>query len=403
MASSVSQHHKPRIQFWRCTTLLLFAVFFATFFSSAAAARPERLIVDTTLVILRSSTTTANEPAAETLLRDDRMPLLKNGAWTFLSHDETVELRKRDDTDTAVTTAHETKTATAATTATTQTTLHKAGTTTTTTDKAETTTTGTGTTTTKTTKTASASPLPSFFDSSLASNFTTDSACPSFINAFLTNPTFKKCYPFSLLLQGSRSFFNAEKSLVSITQVLDATCAANATFCTTYLSQLATNLTDSANCGADYKLGNSIVVQAYLGMIAYQPLYAASCLTDPDTGAYCYANAITNLTTTANVYFYYLPLNNTLPTSGSEPSCNWCLQQTMNVFWSSSADRKRPIANTYLSAANQVDTICGPSFVNDTLPVAIASGAISSLRQGLSLHWLIPSMFLSVAAHFVLF
>ncbi|CAK7214123.1 hypothetical protein SBRCBS47491_002042 [Sporothrix bragantina] len=359
------------------------------------------MIVDTTLVIPRSTTTTVDEHAAETLVLDNRMPVLKNGDWTFLSHDEVVELRKRDGgDDTAVATAHET------TTVNTKTTLHKADTTTTTTAKPETTTgttKGSGTTTTKTTKTASASPLPSFFDSSLASNFSTDSACPAFINAFLTNPTFKKCYPFSLLLQGSRSFFNAEKSLVSITQVLDATCAANATFCTTYLSQLATNLTDSANCGADYKLGNSIVVQAYLGMIAYQPLYAASCLTDPDTGAYCYANAITNLTTTANVYFYYLPLNNTLPTSGSEPSCNWCLQQTMGVFWSSSADRKRPIANTYLSAANQVDTICGPSFVNDTLPVAITSGAMSSLRQGLSLHWLAPSIFLSMAAHFILF
>lgn len=202
--------------------------------------------------------------------------------------------------------------------------------------------------------------------------------------------------------QGSRSFFDAEKSLVSITQVLDATCAANATFCTTYLNSLAANLTESSNCGADYKLGNSIVVQAYDGMIGYQPLYAASCLTDPDTGAYCYANAITNLTTTANVYFYYLPLNNTLPTSGSEPSCNWCLKQTMAVFRSAASDRKKPIANTYLSAAQQVDTICGPAFVNDTLPAAITSGAASLLRQGLSLHWIAPTILLSVAAHLVL-
>lgn len=138
-------------------------------------------------------------------------------------------------------------------------------------------------------------------------------------------------------------------------------------------------------------------------MIAYQPLYVASCLTDQDTGSYCYANAITNLTTTANVYFYYLPLNNSLPGSSSVPSCNWCLQQTMAVFRSASADRNMPIANTYLSAAQQVDTICGPAFVNDTLPAPITSGGISLLRQGLSLHWLAPSILLGVAAHFVLF
>ncbi len=59
---------------------------------------------------------------------------------------------------------------------------------------------------TKTT-TVPASPLPSPFDSSLASNFSGNddsSACPAFINSFLTNPTFKQCYPFSELLQVSK-------------------------------------------------------------------------------------------------------------------------------------------------------------------------------------------------------
>lgn len=189
---------------------------------------------------------------------------------------------------------------------------------------------------------------------------------------------------------------------MTITQVLDATCAANATFCGSYLDELAANLTDSANCGRDYALGNPIVVQAYLGMTAYQPLYAASCLTDPGTGAYCFANAITNLTTPANAYFYYLPLNNTLPTSGLEPSCNWCLQQTMTVFWSASANRHKSIANTYLTAAQQVDTICGAKFVNSTLPAAI-SGTNSLLRQGSFSRWLAPTISLCVLARYILF
>ncbi len=184
--------------------------------------------------------------------------------------------------------------------------------------------------------------------------------------------------------------------------MLDATCAANATFCTSYLNSLATNMTDSANCGADYKLGNSIVVQAYLGMIAYQPLYTASCLKSRDTGAYCFASVITNLTTPSNVYFYYLPLNISLPGS-SIPSCSWCLQQTMAVFRSASANRKMPIANTYLSAAQQVDTICGPGFVNDSLPAAAASGGLSLLSQGPSLHWLAPALLLSICTQLLLF
>lgn len=54
---------------------------------------------------------------------------------------------------------------------------------------------------------ASASPLPSPLDGSISSNFSQPSSgtnnCPAFINDFLANPTFKQCYPFSLLLQVS--------------------------------------------------------------------------------------------------------------------------------------------------------------------------------------------------------
>lgn len=139
------------------------------------------MVVDTTFVISRTPATTA-APAVETLLRDDRIPVMQHGQWTFLSQEQVAELRKRDDVGTAVTTAA---------------------------PEAPThgTATGTGTEATKTSKTTSSSPLPSIFDSSLASNFSADSACPAFINSFLTNPTFKKCYPFSLLLQ-VRPFFS---------------------------------------------------------------------------------------------------------------------------------------------------------------------------------------------------
>lgn len=57
--------------------------------------------------------------------------------------------------------------------------------------------------------TASASPLPSPLDGGLSSNFSKPSSgtnnCPTFFDDFLANPTFKQCYPFSLLLQVSYS------------------------------------------------------------------------------------------------------------------------------------------------------------------------------------------------------
>lgn len=200
--------------------------------------------------------------------------------------------------------------------------------------------------------------------------------------------------------QTSRSFFEASKSLVSITQVLDASCSANVTTCSPYLKTLAKRLIDPDVCGTDYQLRNSIVVQAYLGMSAYESLYQATCLKDPETSMYCYANAVTNLSTPSNVYFYYLPLNMTLPRS-STPTCNTCLQRTMAIFQAASANRKLAIADTYVPAAQQVEAFCGPEFVNDTLPVAIvANAAPGSSRQGPS--WLIPAMLLVAAVHWLL-
>ncbi|KAJ9137258.1 C6 zinc finger domain containing protein [Pleurostoma richardsiae] len=329
---SMSQHHKPRIQ-W--LTALFALVWFASVASASAldpAPRPTPPI-----------------DLGETLLLDTRVPVFTKGAWTMLAEDGEHELAKRASTVTATVVS---------------------------------TVTPASSTSTSSTSTTEASPLPSPFDGGLSSNFTGDGSCPSFINWFLADATFKQCYPFSLLLQSSQSFFNAEKSLVSITQVLDASCAANVTFCTDFLNELATNLTDPSNCGADYQLGNSVVVQAYIGLLSYQTLYSATCLKDSDTSLYCFANAVTNLTTPSNVYIYYLPLNISLPGS-SIPSCSSCLEQTMAIYQAATADRKEAIFNTYESAAQQINTLCGPSFVNGTLAAeAVQNSGFSSLAEG---------------------
>ncbi|KAF3769874.1 hypothetical protein M406DRAFT_270867, partial [Cryphonectria parasitica EP155] len=193
---------------------------------------------------------------------------------------------------------------------------------------------------------------------------------------------FQACYPISLLLQGSTSFFAAEESLVTISTVLDHACAANVTSCATYLADVATNLTKTENCGDDYDGGTSTVVDAYMGLVAYQVVYSATCLKNDDTSAYCFGDAVTNSTDPTETYFYFLPLNSTLPGS-TVPNCGSCLQDTMSIYHVATANRKQPIANTYVSAAQDVDVICGPTFANTTLAEAMTtSGAFSALRQG---------------------
>ncbi|KAI3337361.1 hypothetical protein HD806DRAFT_36775 [Xylariaceae sp. AK1471] len=300
--------------------------------------------------------TVADSDLPSTLLIDTRIPVFVDGHWQTMSEEEHRELRRRGSAP------KETPDATS--------TIKVVIDTSTVTESAD----------SQTTPTAAASPLPSVFDGALAANFSADKTCPNFINEFLSNETFKACYPVSLLLQGSQSFFQAEKSFFSITQVLDAACSAKLDMCTDYFNNLATQLIADDNCGKEYELENALVVKAYLGMRTYETVYKATCLTnaDSDSGGYCFANAITNASTPSNSYLYYLPFNSTLPSTAA-PACNSCTRQTMQIYQAATANRKAEISYTYPSAAQQIDTECGPEFVNTTLAAVVGSGATASL------------------------
>lgn len=52
------------------------------------------------------------------------------------------------------------------------------------------------------------------------------------------------------------------------------------------MDELARELLTEGACKVDYDNNNPQVVQAYNGLIAYEPLYQASCLRD-DEGSFC--------------------------------------------------------------------------------------------------------------------
>ncbi|KAG5982745.1 hypothetical protein E4U55_001438 [Claviceps digitariae] len=216
------------------------------------------------------------------------------------------------------------------------------------------------------------SPLPSPFDNLVPSAFQIpggSNACPRFMSNLLSDSTFRSCYPISMLMQTSRGFFNAQKQLVSIVKVLDATCAPDVTKCTEFMSQAALNLTLDANCKTEYEQNQTQVLLAYRGLRAYSVMYSAACLQDPVSNSYCFANAVTNLSTPSNTYLYFMPYGLSLP-GASKPTCNWCTQTTMGIYNAAAADRGQPVASKYEDAAQQVNTLCGPNFVNSSLPAA---------------------------------
>ncbi|KAF2440357.1 hypothetical protein P171DRAFT_368212 [Karstenula rhodostoma CBS 690.94] len=215
--------------------------------------------------------------------------------------------------------------------------------------------------------------IPTAFDSALNNNFTNN--CATFFKTMLQSETVTGCHPFSLMLRTSNALFKASKSLVRITQTLEATCAADSTQCTAGTNELARKLLTDDACKVDYDNNNPQVVQAYNGLVAYEPLYLASCLKD-DEGDYCYANAVTNTTSQGvDAIPFYLPLGVPMH-SGARPTCNSCLQDEMAIFSQFAANSSQPVSQTYSSAADTISMYCGSAFVNVT--AAPLKGAAST-------------------------
>lgn len=217
--------------------------------------------------------------------------------------------------------------------------------------------------------------FPTAFDT-IGNNFTATS-CPKFFEYFLADETYKSCFAISILLQNSNTFFKDLASAVTLDQVLDTSCSVNTTACATFMNNLAANLTSTDNCGADYKLGNPTVTQAYDGMVSYEPIAKAACLEDPSTHEYCFTEAATNSTNISSYALYLLPLGNSLP-GGSRPQCNQCTQATMAVFKDSALIKGNPLVQTYIPAAQTINVGCGPGFVNATVNVGSQTSTSSS-------------------------
>ncbi|RDA83477.1 hypothetical protein CP532_7040, partial [Ophiocordyceps camponoti-leonardi (nom. inval.)] len=224
--------------------------------------------------------------------------------------------------------------------------------------------------------------LPSPFDDGPPSLFQgdgTDDRCVTFMANLLSDGTFKNCHPVSMLLQTSTALFEAEKQTSSLVRVLDAACSVDVSVCADYLTKAADRLGDRANCRAELDQGQPRVVQAQRGLRAYRTLYAASCL--EDGGAYCFARSVSNLSDPSDSYLYFIPLGMSLP-GGSTPSCNGCTRDVMNIYHASAANRGLVVSEKYAEAAQQINVVCGPGFVNATLPTAESAAVAGAGASG---------------------
>ncbi|KAA8643557.1 hypothetical protein EYZ11_003208 [Aspergillus tanneri] len=235
-------------------------------------------------------------------------------------------------------------------------------------------------------------PTPMPFDTNTGSNFTSET-CERFVDDFLSNSTFTSCHAISMLMRNSYSFFQTVRSATATSHVLDLACGADFNKCSAYMADLATRLRKKDACGVDYAAGNNIVQQAYTNMIAYEPIYRATCLKNPSTSDYCFVDAATNTSNSADYNVYFLPFGS--PISGKPyPTCNACLQASMDVFAQWAQKDGQPLVNSYLPSAKAINSQCGANFasVNVTVGVdkAASSGASwTTVQPDLSLQYII--------------
>ncbi|KAF4166783.1 hypothetical protein CNMCM6936_006233 [Aspergillus lentulus] len=227
--------------------------------------------------------------------------------------------------------------------------------------------------------------LPTPFDTSLSNNFTADS-CPKFFNDFLSNSTVTSCYSISLLLHDSTSFFHTLTSATATSHVLDLSCAASVDTCTSIFNRLATNLLKDDACGKDYKLGNPLVASAYTGFITYEPVYRATCLKNPDTNDYCFVDAATNASSPQNLDTYSIPAG--YPTDEAPwPTCNECLQASMDIFSRWAQVDGQPLTSSYLPSALALNRHCGDNFANVNITVGEKAKTTSGAWRPSAVDW----------------
>ncbi|KAI0261606.1 hypothetical protein BC834DRAFT_845469 [Gloeopeniophorella convolvens] len=211
-------------------------------------------------------------------------------------------------------------------------------------------------------------PFPQPFDTTLGSNFTTDS-CEQFFNNMTQSLPFRQCRPFSLLSQSSTAFLQAQRNVTALNIDIWGTCntSVDSDQCTDNMGWFASQLPIA--CSEEESESNQVVVQALDGLKAYSLMRQAACLADQSTSAYCYIEAAAD-SDPSDLYFYSLPFGIPLPNT-TTPTCSGCIKSLLTLF-ASQTDQIDGLKQTYVSAANLAASKCGSGYVQNASAVSSA-------------------------------
>ena len=158
-------------------------------------------------------------------------------------------------------------------------------------------------------------PVPTALD--LAVSYAMSDSCLLYLTSILSSDTFQSCLPFSLLLMTSTSYASllstsrSSGDLATLNQLVAYTSSPQPSSeqCDNYFSGVITALKAKNNCAADLAKGSparGIAKEVQAGVASYKLMREASALTDPDTGGYCYLQAVAS-PTPDDLYLWSLP------------------------------------------------------------------------------------------------
>lgn len=119
------------------------------------------------------------------------------------------------------------------------------------------------------------------------------------------------------------------------------------------------------------------MVSLYTDLIVYAPIYRATCLQSPTTNNYCFVDAVTNTTNAVDYDVYFVPYGSAI-SSKPWPTCNECLQATLNVYKEYASVDGQPLAGSYLPTARGVNGVCGEGFADVNVTVGVVGDRVSS-------------------------
>jgi len=176
---------------------------------------------------------------------------------------------------------------------------------------------------------------------------------------------FRSCRAFSLLLQASAAFIEAQEDLDLLNSIVWGTCNTDTpdTQCSDNMAWFSANLETS--CEQDLKDSNSMAVNTQIALDAYDLMRSAGCLIDPTTNSYCYIDAVHN-SNPSDTYFYSLPLGVGIPNK-TIASCSACTKSLMTLYYSalsnsSQAPGLASLQDTYENGAQMAVADCGPAY-----------------------------------------